>query len=210
MKNRWTAFLLATVGVFLAYVAYIYWDIPLAYACRDLNRSILDIAEIITAAGDSKWYFILLVPAFLLFRFILKNENWAMKMLFLVMAMSVSGLMNMLIKWIAGRNRPINLFNHGVFGFDFFKTVYELNSFPSGHALIPFSLAAALSILFPRFGFLAFIPATAIALSRVVLTVHYMSDVIAGAVIGVLCTLAVKYGFDRCKVKLTARSEVSE
>lgn len=132
-----------------------------------------------------------------------------MKMLFLLIAISASGLMNTLIKWIAGRNRPVNLFNHGLFGFDFFETVYELNSFPSGHALIPFSLATALSILFPRFGFLAFVPATAIALSRVVITVHYLSDVIAGAVIGVVCTLSVKYYFDRYKIELTTGAKVS-
>lgn len=132
-----------------------------------------------------------------------------MKMLFLVIAISASGLMNTLIKWIAGRNRPINLFNHGLFGFDFFEVGYELNSFPSGHALIPFSLAAALSILFPRFGFLAFVPAAAIALSRVAITAHYLSDVIAGAVIGVVCTLMVKYYFDRFKIELTPGAKVS-
>ncbi len=209
MKKKWIALLLVTSGAFLTYVAYTQWDISIAYTCRGLSRSVLDVAEMITKAGDSKWYFMLFVPAFLLFRFILKNKNWSMKMLFLVMAISASGLVNMMIKWTAGRNRPINLFNHGLFGFNFFEVGYELNSFPSGHAVTAFSLAAALSILFPRFGFLAFIPATAIALSRVVITAHYVSDVIAGAVIGMVCTLAVKYYFDRFNVDLASGSEVS-
>ena len=209
MKQRWMAFLLIISGVFLTYVAYTQWDISVAYTCRGLSRSVLDIAEIITTAGDSKWYFILFVPAFLIFYFILKNKNWSMKMLFLVIAISASGLINILIKWIAGRNRPINLFNHGLFGFDYFRASYELNSFPSGHSVTAFSLAAALSILFPRFGVLAFIPATAIALSRVIITSHYVSDIIAGALIGTVCTLAVKYYFDRFKIELAPRSEVS-
>jgi len=206
MKKRWIALLLMTSGAFLTYVAYTQWDISIAYTCRGLSRSVLDVAEMITKAGDSKWYFMLFVPAFLLFRFILKNKNWSMKMLFLLIAISASGLANTLVKWIAGRNRPINLFNHGFFGFDYFETIYELNSFPSGHALIPFALATALSILFPRFGSLAFIPATVIALSRVVITAHYVSDVIAGAVIGMVCTLAVKYYFDRFNVDLASGS----
>src|SRR5665647_278065 len=110
------AFLLMISGVFLTYVAYTQWDISVAYTCRGLSRSVLDIAEVITNAGDSKWYFILFVPAFLLSRFILKNKNWSMKMLFLVVTISASGLINALIKWIVGRNRPINLFNQGLFG----------------------------------------------------------------------------------------------
>jgi membrane-associated phospholipid phosphatase len=151
----------------------------------------------------------LFVPAFFIFRFILKNKNWSMKMLFLVITLSASGLINMLIKWIAGRNRPINLLNQGLFGFNFFEVMYETTSFPSGHTVTAFSLAVAMSILFPRFGVLAFIPATAIALSRVVITSHYVSDVITGAAVGAVCTLAVKYYFDRFKIEIVPGSEVS-
>jgi membrane-associated phospholipid phosphatase len=209
LKKRWIALLVITSGAFLAYFSYIRWDIPAAYACHGLSRSVLDIAEMVTTAGDSKWYFMVFVPAFVFFRFVKKNKVWAMKMLFLIISISASGLMNTLIKWIAGRNRPINLFNHGLFGFDFFKIGYELNSFPSGHSVTVFSLAAALSILFPRFGYLAFVPAAVIASSRVLLTSHYVSDVIAGAAIGMVCTLPVKYYFDRYKIELTPEAKVS-
>lgn len=202
MKKRWIALLIATAGVCLAWMAYIQWDIPVAYYCHGLSRPVLDIAEIITNAGDSKWYFILFVPAFLIFWFIVKNKTGSMKILFLVVAITASGLISTLIKWMAGRNRPINLFDQGVFGFNFFEVGYELNSFPSGHAVTAFSLATALYILFPRFGILAFIPAIAIALSRVAITSHYLSDVIAGAVVGTVCTLIVKYYFDRFGVGL--------
>ena len=197
MKKRWIALLLMTSSIFLVYVAYLQWDISVAYACRGLSRRVLDIAEIVTTAGDSKWYFILFVPSFIFFRFIKKNRDWAMRMLFLVISLSVSGILNALIKWIAGRNRPINLFNHDWFGFNFWEIAYELNSFPSGHTVTVFSLAAALTILFPRFGAWAFLPAAVIAASRVMLTSHYLSDVAAGAVVGVVCTLGVKYFFDR-------------
>jgi len=210
VKKRWLALLLATSGAFLTYVAYIYWDIPAAHYCRGLSRSMVDIAEIVTTAGDSKWYFILFVSALLIFRFILKNRKWSIRILFLLAALSASGLVNILVKWIAGRSRPVYLFDHGLFGFNYFKVGYELNSFPSGHSVTAFSLAAALTVLFPRFGFLAFIPAAAIAWSRVALTSHFVSDVIAGAVVGAVCTLGVKYLFDRFKVELEMPSEVPE
>ena len=103
----------------------------------------------------------------------------------------------MRLKWVAGRHRPIDLFGHGSFGFSFFSVGYELNSFPSGHAQTAFSLAVALTLLFPRWGVPLFAVAGLIAVSRVVLTAHYLSDVIAGAGIGILFTMCVKYFFDR-------------
>lgn len=202
MKKRWIALLIVTAGVCLAGLAYFQWDIPVAYYCKGLSRPVLDIAEIITSAGDSKWYFMVFVPAFLIVWFIVRNKTAAMKILFLVAAIAASGLTSTLIKWLAGRNRPINLFTQGGFGFNFFEVGYELNSFPSGHAVTVFSLATALHILFPRLGILAFVPAIAIALSRVVITSHYVSDVIGGAVAGTVCTLIVKYYFDRFGVRL--------
>ncbi len=207
MKKRWIAALMVATGTVLICISYNLWDIPVALHCRTLSRSILDMAEIVTKAGESKWYFIIFVPAFLLFRFVLKNENRAMRMLFLVLAISASGIVNTLIKWVAGRNRPINLFNYDFYGFNLFEVIYESTSFPSGHALTVFSLAAALSILYPRTGFVVFPAAIIIALSRVVLTSHFLSDIMAGAVLGTICTLVVKYLFDRFRVELSPSSK---
>jgi len=65
--------------------------------------------------------------------------------------------------------------------------------FPSGHAQTAFALAASLTILFPRWGVPLFVAATAVGISRIILTSHYLSDVIAGAGIGILLTMAVQY-----------------
>ncbi len=197
MKKRWIAIALTASGACLAWIAYTFWDLPLVYFCRGLGRPVLDAAEWITMAGESRWYFMILVPALLIFWRILKNKTWTIRMFFLLACISVSGLVNIPLKWIAGRNRPVNLFEHGLFGFDFFESGYALNSFPSGHTVTVFFLAAALTILFPRFGAWAFLPAAVIAASRVIIASHYLSDVIAGAVVGVVCTLAVKFAFDR-------------
>ncbi|HPY34947.1 MAG TPA: phosphatase PAP2 family protein [Smithellaceae bacterium] len=125
-----------------------------------------------------------------------------MKILFLLITISASGIFNMAAKWIAGRHRPKNLFNHGLYGFDFFETIYESTSFPSDHAMTVFSLATAISILYPRAGIIVFPAAIAIAASRVILNSHFVVDIIASAVFGVICALAVKYYFDRFKIDL--------
>lgn len=202
MKKRWIAIALIVSGAALAGVAYVCWDIPIVHFCRGLGRPVLDATEWITMAGESRWYFMIFVPALLIFWLIAKNKKWTIRMFFLLVCISASGLINLLLKWIAGRNRPVNLFDHGLFGFDFFETGYALNSFPSGHSVTVFSLAAALTILFPRFGAWAFLPAAVIGASRVMLTSHYVSDVMAGAVVGVVCTLGVKYFFDRAGADL--------
>ncbi|MBI4842743.1 MAG: glycosyltransferase family 39 protein [Nitrospirae bacterium] len=58
------------------------------------------------------------------------------------------------------------------------------SSFPSGHAVDSFAVAAVFSHFFRRIAFLTFPLAALVALSRVYLGVHYPLDVIAGAVWG--------------------------
>jgi membrane-associated phospholipid phosphatase len=204
MKKRWIAAGLLLFGGVLSAISYYFWDVQLMYYCQGLNRSVVGAAEIITQVGDSLWYFILLVPAFILIRFVWKNEQWSAKIFYLILCLSLSGILNTGIKWLTGRNRPINLIEDGVFGFDFFRIIYlyENTSFPSGHTVTAFALATAFSFLYPRLRVLAFLIAVMIGLSRVVLTAHYLSDVIEGAVVGVICSLAIKYLFDRLYVEL--------
>jgi membrane-associated phospholipid phosphatase len=57
-------------------------------------------------------------------------------------------------------------------------------SFPSGHAMSAFAVAAALSVLAPRARWPVLALAAAIAFSRVYLGVHYWIDVLAGAALG--------------------------
>jgi membrane-associated phospholipid phosphatase len=205
VKERWIAAIILFLCSVLTAVSYNLWDIPLAYYCKELSRPVLDIAQIVTVTGESKWYYILFVPAYVVFRFVLKNKLWSMRILFLFISISASGLINMLIKWLAGRNRPINLFNNGQFGFDYFRVIHESTSFPSGHTATSFALAAAISMLFPRLSIPAFAAAVAIGMSRVMITSHYLSDVFAGAGLGILCTLFIKSIFDQYHVQLVRK-----
>ncbi len=207
MKKRWLAAIILISSAALSTVSYYLYDIPLAYYCRGLNRSILDAAEIVTQAGDSLWYFVALFFFYILIHFVWKNEKWSAKIIYLFLCLSLSGILSTMIKWLAGRNRPINLFEDGLFGFDLFKIsyLYETTSFPSGHAVTVFALAAAVSFLYPRLRIAVFSAAILIALSRVVLTAHYLSDVVAGAAVGTICSLGVKYLFDRFYIELNER-----
>lgn len=66
-------------------------------------------------------------------------------------------------------------------------------SFPSGHAAGAFALALLIALFWPRWRRHAFLSAALVALSRVYLGLHYPSDILAGAILG-LGTAAVMYG----------------
>ena len=61
-------------------------------------------------------------------------------------------------------------------------------SFPSRHIFSAFMIAATISWLTP-WGYLLFVPAGLLAIVRVIGGIHYPSDVIAGAVCGLLPTV---------------------
>lgn len=64
-------------------------------------------------------------------------------------------------------------------------------SFPSGHTAAAFVMATLVLVHYPAWMLPAVLLAPAIGLSRVMLGVHYPSDIFAGAALGALCTVAV-------------------
>src|SRR2546425_8786669 len=58
-------------------------------------------------------------------------------------------------------------------------------SFPSGHTMTAFSIALVVSYFYPPLEGVLFFLALSIAVSRIVLGMHFLSDVLAGVVMGV-------------------------
>ena len=57
-------------------------------------------------------------------------------------------------------------------------------SFPSGHTMTAFAVAVPVVALFPHLMLAVYFAAVSIALSRIALGMHFLSDVLAGALIG--------------------------
>jgi membrane-associated phospholipid phosphatase len=197
MKKRWIATQVSALCLISIIISYLFFDIPITKYCLTLSPTIKRMAEVITSFGIATWYFVASILLYLFYRFIYKNNLYAKRSFFIFLSLCIIGIFNTLLKWIAGRHRPMDLLNPGNFGFDFFGLFYESTSFPSGHTQTAFTLATALTILFPRWGIPLFILAGAVGISRIILTSHYLSDVIAGAGIGIIGTLFIKYFFDR-------------
>jgi undecaprenyl-diphosphatase len=92
----------------------------------------------------------------------------------------VSLLAYKLLKHLTGRRRPCDQFSdvrrHA--------PMLDLYSFPSGHTMHAVGFTAVLLTHFPTLGLLVAPFAFLVASSRLVLGLHYPSDVIAGAIIG--------------------------
>jgi membrane-associated phospholipid phosphatase len=100
------------------------------------------------------------------------------------LAVAAAGLADDVLKIIFGRARPYVWLAGDDSGFGFFRYGARFASFPSGHTTTSAAAALALGTIFPRWRPAFLLAALAIGLSRIVLDVHYLSDVIAGALLG--------------------------
>lgn len=77
-------------------------------------------------------------------------------------------------------------------------------SFPSGHTTSSFAVAGVLARYFKDYALEFFGLATLIAFSRLYLYVHYPTDVLAGMILGLICSKITIYFFNRVSQDTTA------
>lgn len=123
---------------------------------------------------------------------VLKVKGWQ-----LVIALVTNSVIVNIIKYAVNRERP---FIHN-------QLIEKLStggspSFPSGHTSDAFMIAFSVSLLFARqkcWLLLIWVWALLVAYSRIVLGVHYPSDVLGSILIGMLIAFIVNYYFKKKK-----------
>ena len=85
-----------------------------------------------------------------------------------------------LVKRVAVRSRPCDLIPFASFA----KLPPDRFSFPSGHSVTAFAVTVPLALFYPSYMVWLLLCATSVATSRVVLGMHFVSDVVAGSVMG--------------------------
>lgn len=114
---------------------------------------------------------------------------------FLFTAVAMPSLFDTIIKRMIGRARPFTTGHPDPFVFRPLIWQNDYAGLPSGHATTAFAILVTFSTIWPRARPYLLIYALLIAVSRVVLTAHYPTDVAAGALVGIVGALLVRRWF---------------
>ncbi|MBN7798721.1 phosphatase PAP2 family protein [Parahaliea mediterranea] len=146
------------------------------------RRMVRPLARALSRSGDG--YLHLLVPALLA---LLGARDVGLFALLLGTALLLERSLYWSLKNSLKRRRP----QDAVPGFRSLITASDQFSFPSGHSSAAFLLATALVLVYGGPVVAMYLWASAVALSRVVLGVHFPGDTLAGATMGASCALLV-------------------
>jgi len=193
----------ATVAVIVVLMFFV--DATVINWALGLPQWLRDAADEITNFGLSGWFlyplgFILLVLAALMN---LPLPAQAYRLLaalaaragFLFVAIGLPGLFVTTVKRMIGRARPYVGGHDDPFAYAPFIWRPEYASMPSGHATTATAAAIAIGALWPRLRGVMWIYALVIMATRVIIGVHHPSDVIAGALVGIVGALMVRRWF---------------
>jgi len=186
-------------GVMLVALAMQFLDARGVGFARALPAAVVDTFNEITDFGQSGWF---LVPLAILIVFAsalatpaagrtgsLVLASLAMRFGYLFCAIAAPGLFVTVVKRLIGRVRPSDV---GPFAYAPWSWRHEYASLPSGHSTTAFAAAVAIAALWPRARIPMLIYAVIIAVSRVVITAHFVSDVIAAAFVGAFGAILVR------------------
>lgn len=193
----------------LGIISYFFIDQPLAlFFRREDNSHLWLFAREITNIGLGQHYFIFAV-LFLVYLYYLAQripwlgpqpnkitwyKSWAWNFL---AALSSSGLLLRLFKFIFGRQRPSKSFDSNPENFQFFSHDWDFHSFPSGHTQVLFAVAVMICILDPKRKYLWLTLAFVFSFTRVMTYSHFLSDVIGGAFTGLAGAMIGLYLMNR-------------
>ncbi len=209
------AAVLAIILVVATMVAFDLWAIVQA---RQLPRALIVAEQHFTQLGESGWFLwptgvailaLIVIDTPLQPRFARGViAAFAVRLTFVFAAVGLPSLFTTIIKHLIGRGRPF--VGPDVFTYEPFSWWARWGSMPSGHATTAFAALVAIGAVMPAARALLWIYAVMIGLSRVIITAHHPSDVVAGAFVGVAGALLVRDWFAdrRLGLRVTAEGAV--
>lgn len=178
-------------------------DFNILYFIDGMHSELLDkIMILFTNLGDGGIFWILLALILVIFR---KTRKCGILMLVSMLCGVIVG--NGILKNIVRRSRPCWL--------DTSIPLLIPNpsdfSFPSGHTLASFEAAIMIFLHSKKWGIPAILLALVIAFSRLYLFVHFPSDVLGGAILGTVISIATYYIYEKkIAPKLKEKKDIKE
>jgi len=196
----------AVLLISLFWALMVFVDAPVHAFAQQLDPVLKQLFGVLTNLGDSFWpilaSLILLPLIYLLERRRSGHDRTVVQYMrgvvtFVFASVVVSGVAASLIKNSIGRGRPNNPDITSLLDFAPFTFHSPWASFPSGHSTTSLALATALAMVFPRQAVALLCIGVWGAISRAMLGVHWVSDIVAGAALGALTVLWLRRIFAR-------------
>lgn len=173
----------------------VFIDGPVLQFARETEPGVRRVIANLTLIGDSGWSLLLSLAAALILGFAARRAGMRDRpvlrfmrgqALFLFTAVLASGATVSFAKHLIGRARPAALDPPRVLAIEPAAFDAPWASFPSGHATTAMALAVGLGLLCPRYRTAFLCVGLWAAFSRALLGAHWLSDVLAGIVWGLL------------------------
>lgn len=169
----------------------------LRWLMETFSHPVLDkIMIFISSLGNKGMIWIAIGVLFLLFGF--RKKIWRSRGLLVLLSLAVNFLAcNMVLKPLVDRTRPYYVL-------DYTPLIPPVGdpSFPSGHTSASFAAATAIYCINKKWGIAAYLLAAVMGFSRLYLGVHFPTDVLFGAVVGMVAAKIVVYIFWKCRKKV--------
>lgn len=187
-RNRVWFWIIAGVALALILVGA-FWSDPVVrnWILEHPNRHLRIVMAQISRFGDWPEHLILGL-VLLVIAWWRGNKRWSRVFLAMLIACALAGAAARVIKIATGRARPsvrTELVWNGP------RLSEKYHAFPSGHTASSTAFFAVLCLASWRVGLPCLLIPLLIALSRMYVAAHYLSDVVFAAILGVMCALIV-------------------
>lgn len=175
-------------------IAFLVLDAPLGQTAKNLPHRLIAVAGTVTDAGRLVSVLTAILAAiaiglFLAARVADRRRAFRVSSLGCGIAYVVGSVLSAsivvhILKYVIGRARPPLYDQYGILGFRPFDGDFLFQSFPSAHSTHVGALFMALALLFPRLRLTFLSLGLWLGVTRIIIGVHYPSDVAAGLALG--------------------------
>ena len=186
--------LIGVVIAVIAIAASFYFDDSVRdFMAQHQSRAMRNFMRYVSLFGDWPGHTVLGL-ILLAVAWVRGSKTWTRIFLSMLIAMSIAGLAGSVIKPAIPRPRPST---HSELRWGGQRSSSKYQAFPSGHVLASMAFFSALFFARRRIALACLPIPILIAFSRMYLGAHHLSDVVCGAVLGILCALLVAHFFLR-------------
>lgn len=162
--------------LFIALGVFSIFFIDKSLACYFFEHDVLRGAfRIITDLGSFEWVFAF-VTFFLILSYWVKSfRNY---LFIVIVSLILADAASLWLKFLFGQARPILFLKHNIYGFYPFSLNDNYDALPSGHTLINASVSFSVYLKNKNVGYVLLVWSMLVAISRLVLYKHYLSNVL--------------------------------